>query len=184
MRHAIIIPTYGFVTPDESRPGGDGTKARISVAQDLIKKEIVPMHCIVPFPQNVLPTGEELRLIGRVTLAENVAAYVRNLPEFQYANVISMPVSSGTFNDTVASLQRVYQIAGDDCVTVHFVSDWSQLGRLWLIWYTGLSGIPKSWSPVFHKVPNFRTPRDVWTHEPAAYLKCLLLGSRRPSIRE
>jgi hypothetical protein len=177
MRHALIIPTYGFVTPTNSTlSGGRGTIARIRTAQGLIRRGDIARNCIVPFPQDILPKGDEFNLIGEVTLGENVASYVQTLPEFQGANVMSVPDSSGTFNDTITSLKQIYLTEGNVPVTVHFVSDWSQLGRLWLIWYLGCPDKPVTWRAIFHLVPNFRTMRDIWLHEPGAYLKCLCLS--------
>lgn len=175
MRHALIIPTYGFITDDESRSGGQGTIARIRVAQDLINEGKIARTLFTFFPQRMLPEGYERFLIGNVPLGENVASYVEALIEFRLARVESKAVSVGTFEDTIVSLERIHEVEGDNPVQVHFVSDWSQLGRLWIIWHLAFKK-PLMWSAKFHLVPNFRTRQDVWFHEPPAYLKCLMLS--------
>jgi hypothetical protein len=179
VRDALIIPTYGFIT-HENTPGGRGTKARIAKAAELIREGIVARNCLVDFPQGEYARGRDSMLLGVVILGKNVADYVRTLPEFSEADV-TFPFtgygSRGTFDDTIASLNGVYPDVDDEDKVrhIHFVSDWSQLGRLWLIWHIAWKHHVKKlgWKASFHLVPNFRTLRDVWLHEPPAYLKCL-----------
>jgi hypothetical protein len=187
VRHALIIPTYGFITPDITLSGRRGTKARVKVAGDLINYEIVKKDCIVPFPQNALPQGRELELIGPVPLGKNVGEYVRTLPEFADATILDdAPVSNGTFEDTIKSLNNIYfeirdLFEADDTPTepvhVHFVTDWSQLGRLWIIWHIAYRPQVRKlgWKASFHRVPNFRSWKEIWVHEILkAYPKCIL----------
>lgn len=184
MRDALIIPTYGFITSEDS-PGGRGTKARIAVAQKLIREGKVERICMTHFPQNMLPRGRELELLGPVPLGKNVADYVQTLSEFGDAYVTDECAfhadarngTKGTFDDTIRCLNEAFfetEEWGNPSIHVHFVSDWSQLGRLWLIWHAWKHSVRKlGWKANFHLVPNFRTMRDVWLHEPPAYLKCL-----------
>lgn len=175
MQDIVIIPPYGFVSALNSS-GSKGTVRRIIRAQELIMKGVIGRDCLVPFPQKMIPiNSEEVKLLGRTPLGKNVAEYVERSPQFEEARVIHDPVSEGTFGDTIASLKMVWQMEGDVPVTVHFVSDWSQLGRLWLIWRLAIHNRPDAWKARFHLVPNFRTWGDILSHEPLAYLKCLWL---------
>lgn len=182
MRYALIIPTYGFITYKDTA-GQKGTRARVAKAAELIRQGVVARNCIVPFSQKQFPKGEDLKLVGKMTLGENVADYVRWQPEFSNAEVIDTSLTAGTigtFNDTVAALKLLYfemekSEYPEEVLRIHFVSDWSQLGRLWLIWHLAWKRHVKRryWCASFHLVPNFRTVPDVWLHEPPAYLKCL-----------
>ncbi len=184
MQDALIIPTYGFVGDDDSLPNGRGTKARIAVAQKLLREKKVSSMCMLHFSQNMLPQGRELELLGPIPLGKNVADYVRNLPEFENAYVTDAAEffsdarhgTKGTFDDTIASLNQAYFEAEeweDQRVRVHFVSDWSQLGRLWMVWHAWKHSVKDlGWQASFHLVPNFRSLHEIVFHEPAAYLKC------------
>ena len=183
MQDVLIVPTYGFVTKEDT-PGGRGTKARLAVAQTLIREGVIPRECLIYFPQNMLPKGRELEFLGRVTLGKNIADYVLTLPEFSEAAVIDEDIpangTSGTFDDTIACLKEAYRdLDGGRTprpLRIYFVSDWSQLGRVWLIWHLtwGPRMARRGWKASFHFVPNFRSMRDIWFHEPPAYVKCLI----------
>ena len=186
MRDALVVPTYGFVVEDQAHSGSHGTKERIRVAQKLIRDGIVAHNCIVPFPQNMMPNRKDRALLGDVTLGKNVADYVRSLPEFSQAIVEDSCTTMGTFDDTIETLEMIRRAVAQDnsteAVHVHFVSDWSQLGRLWIIWNIACArtGFLAHWQASFYLVPSFRSTQEVWTHEPfLAYPKCLLLSARR-----
>lgn len=164
--------------------GGRGTKARIEVARRLIRDGVVGRDCIVPFPQQMLPSPEDRKVVGDVTLGENVAAYVATLPEFADATLMDAPLSTGTFDDAIASVKEAALMAEEEDIgplRFHFVSDWSQLGRLRIIWGIALrhERAAHGWQASFHRVPNFRSMSDIGLHEPPAYAKCVAKSLRR-----
>lgn len=190
MLHALIIPTYGFITPDPNLPGGAGTIARFRKAQALVREGTIPRMTeegplIIPFPQDQVPRDpREVALLGPdACLGENAAAHAAGLPEFEGAEIRHAPLSRGTWRDTFSAISMVDGIrvllgCRESPVTLHFVSDPAQLGRLWLIWHVGLvhEGIRlEGWQARFYAVPDSRSRGDLWRHEVPAYAKCLCL---------
>ena len=175
--YVLSIPPYGFVSERPNDSGSNGTRARVRVACQLIAARVIPANVIVPFPSGFQRRDPSVSVDRAVSLGENVAEYVASQPEMKSARVIWKPLSWTTWDDTVASYKMVSEhiLASERNRPMHwhFVSDPAQLGRLWLIWsFTH----PRDWTASFHTVPNFRTWKDLVTHEPLAYLKCLWQG--------
>ena len=172
-RDAVIVPTYGYIYDDHALPGARGSIVRLQRVCELIRKGVIDERAIIPFPQGAPNKGAAL-------LGANVAQYAETLHELQSARIRTFPnvrdCTWGTWADTIAS----YGLINEDLPPgrarhVHFVSDWSQLGRLWLIWQVTK---PKGWTASFHLAPNFRSWKDILSHEPLSYLK--LIGWKIP----
>lgn len=166
MRHGVILPPYGYITGDPTAPGERGTQQRIEKVRELLRAGTIPADCILTFPQS--------RGLG-----ENIKAHIRSIDDFKSAITILSDATWGTFADTIRGLQMIAHEVKDEPTTIHFVSDWSQLGRLWIIWRLAFWEKPGNWCAKFHLVPNFRTARDILGHEPLSYVKCIVLGLRR-----
>ncbi len=167
MRHAVILPPYGYITGDPTTaPGERGTRRRVEKVCELVRSGTIPADCILPFPQSQ-------------GLGENIKTYVRSLDDFKSAITLTTDKTWGTFADTICGLEMIAREVKGEPTTIHFVSDWSQLGRLWIIWRLAFWEKPINWHAKFHLVRNFRTARDILGHEPAAYAKCVVLGLRR-----
>lgn len=164
---AVIVPTYGYIDDDHSLPGGFGTIARLNRVCKLIREGVIERDAVIPFPQ----AHKRLKDGAVEFLGDNVANYAATLPELADATIRSTAQSWGTWADTLASYKLIENnLPPGGPRIVHFVSDFSQLGRLWIIWQFTK---PEDWAARFHLVPNFRTWKDILTHEPVSYLKLI-----------
>jgi hypothetical protein len=160
---AVIVPTYWYIDEDHSLPGARGSIARLDRVCELIREGVIERDATIPFPQ----AGVRERNGHLESLGENIATYAATLPELKIANIRYTPQSWGTWADTLASYKLIENnLPPGGSVHIHFVSDWSHLGRLWIIWQVTK---PKGWTASFHLVPNFRTWKDILTHEPLRY---------------
>lgn len=168
MRHALIIPPYGFINDDLTDRGEKVTRVRVNAAAMLIAHGTIPSDVIVPFTQKraLNPATGETESLG-----ENIGTHVDRLPAFGRADIRILSETWGTWADTLRSLKLIAANAGSGTpVHVHFVTERAQLGRLRIIW---LCTHPEGWSASFHPAPNARTRRDIWTHEPMSYAKLI-----------
>lgn len=179
----LMVQSCDFIT-DTS---GDGSRARIRAACDLVKAGKIPHNCTVLWPQGYQKNdpGRPERL-GQESLGENMARYAREQPELSRASVIFEPSSWGTKGD-VRACYRMVREAGYRNAEFFFVSDPVHLRRVKLVWWMTH---PKGWRASFFPAESHRMGRfDRLIREPIAlvsYFFTMLpdfLFKREPGMR-
>jgi hypothetical protein len=162
--HALAIQSCEFITESE----GEGSKARIRAACELIRQGRIPADCQVLWPQGYQKKDPGRPVVlGQEGLGYNMARYATMQPEMSEMHNMIHPMSWGTKGDVLACYQMVRDL-GYKTAHLYFVSDPVHLMRVRLVWFFTH---PRGWTADFFPAhAHTMTTFERWVREPVAVL--------------